>query len=297
MTATDVREQLNADQKIYIGGFSGGIDSQAAARFMINRYGAENVVLCNSTAGENEHPLTVEHVAWYSANVHFVHSTNAKIVDMAGRAPEKIAELGLKPDDPLTFDTLALLKQRFPSRRAQFCTEHLKLQPMRRFVRERYAIALARGNVVRFSGMRRSESEARKNIPFQCEDDFFECDVKHPLADWTKEMCFIYVKHHGEQINPLYTLGFNRVGCAPCINSGKDDILAWAQRFPKMIDKVRTWEKRVGRAFFAPCVPGKEINWVDEVVEWAKTVHGGRQYSLHVEQERPACESAYGLCE
>lgn len=128
-------------------------------------------------------------------------------------------------------------------------------------------------------------------------DDYYNCELHHPIVDWTKQMCFDYVKLHGEPINPLYTMGFNRVGCAPCINSGKKDVLAWAQRFPEMIDKVRQYEKEVGRTFFPPMVPGKEINWVDEVVEWSKTVHGGKQYSLEILYERSSCESDYGLCE
>ena len=101
----------------------------------------------------------------------------------------------------------------------------------------------------------------------------------------------------GRGYNELYTLGFGRVGCAPCINSGKEDILAWSDRFPEMIDKVRGWEKSVGRTFFPPMVPGLDINWIDQVVDWANTMHGGQQYSLLVLQERPACESEYGLCE
>ena len=46
------------------------------------------------------------------------------------------------------------------------------------------------------------------------------------------------------------------VGCAPCINSGKDDISRWADRFPEMIDKIRTMEATTGNTFFSPCVPG-----------------------------------------
>ena len=110
-------------------------------------------------------------------------------------------------------------------------------------------------------------------------------------------MCFDYVRAHGEQVNPLYSLGFMRVGCAPCINSGKDDILNWATRFPEMIDKVRTWEQQVGRTFFAPCVPGMAINWIDDVVAWAKTDRGGRQNNLFRILPPPACESRFGLCE
>ncbi len=45
-----------------------------------------------------------------------------------------------------------------------------------------------------------------------------------------------------------------------------------------MIEKVREWERRVGRTFFPPMVPGLAINWIDEVLAWAKS-------------------SKYGLCE
>ena len=65
----------------------------------------------------------------------------------------------------------------------------------------------------------------------------------------------------------------------------------------EMIDKVRTWEQHVGRTFFAPCVPGMAINWIDDVVAWAKTDHGGRQNNLFRILPPPACESSYGLCE
>ena len=44
----------------HIVGFSGGIDSQAAARWVLNRYEPQDVILTNSDAGGNEHPLTTE---------------------------------------------------------------------------------------------------------------------------------------------------------------------------------------------------------------------------------------------
>jgi hypothetical protein len=86
---------------------------------------------------------------------------------------------------------------------------------------------------------------------------------------------------HGEQVvTPLYSLGFMRVGCAPCINSSKGDILNWVTRFPEMTDNVCTSEQQVGRTFFAPCVPGMTINWIDDVIAWSKTNRGGRQNNL-----------------
>src|ERR1700733_11319532 len=215
------------NELVYIGGFSGGIDSQAAARFMLNRYGAACVVLVNSDAGGNEHPLTIEHIAWYSAHVCPIEKISARVGDF--RTDEWCEKKGPDPDADLTFPELAKIKGRFPSRKAQFCTEALKLAPIRRWIEEHYP----HGNYARFTGVRREESLTRSQRRWQEWDAFYDCELYNPVYDWTKQMCFDYVRHHGEQINPLYSLGFTRVGCAPCINSGKDDILNWATRFPE----------------------------------------------------------------
>ena len=281
----------------HVVGFSGGIDSQACARWVLNRHDPADVILLNADAGGNEHPMTTEFIAWYSAHVHPVVVVSAIVADLGtygtsdGVAYERRHEFA--DSDALTFDKLAYIKQRFPSSTAQFCTRLLKLAPSHRWIREN----LVGHKWVRYSGVRRDESRNRSDRKPVEWDTYFGCDLHHPIVDWTKQMCFDYVKSHGEKINNLYTLGFSRVGCAPCINSSKSDILSWSQRSPEMIDKVREWEARVGRTFFAPMVPGKEINWIDEVVDWSKTMHGGKQYSLLVMQDRPTCESDYGLCE
>lgn len=145
--------------------------------------------------------------------------------------------------------------------------------------------------------MRRDESDARKNYPFQMFDEYFDSDTYFPILDWSKHMCFEYCKAHGEKINPLYTMGFNRVGCAPCINSSKEDITNWSIRFPETIDKVRALEAYSGRTFFAPVVPGLATNNIEDVVRWAKSARGGRQDVFPIMLEREPCESKYGLCE
>lgn len=152
----------------------------------------------------------------------------------------------------------------------------------------------------RYIGVRRDESHARSGTPDSACDDYFDCVSHYPLASWTKQQVFAFLRQHGEEVNPLYRLGFARVGCAPCINSGKEDVLLWATRFPEMIDKVRRWEQKNGRTFFAPCVPGLEVNWGDDVIRWASTTRGGRQFALPFVQgqvEAGGCMSKWGLCE
>jgi len=276
----------------HIVGFSGGIDSQAAARWVLNRYPAQDVILLNSLAGRNEHPLTEEFIAWYSGNVHPVVQVVPLVRDLYAKS-ETIEGKGLAPDTELTFELLARLKGRFPARRSQFCTTYLKLEPSRRWIDENIT-----DDYCRYVGVRRDESVARHDVPEKEWDELFDCMLYRPVVDWTKPQCFRFIKDHEGRWNELYDLGFTRVGCAPCVNSGKEDILRWAQRFPAMIDKVRGWEERTKRTFFPPTVPGKHINWVDEVVSWAGTVHGGRQLGLHVLETRgTGCENKWGFCE
>jgi 3'-phosphoadenosine 5'-phosphosulfate sulfotransferase (PAPS reductase)/FAD synthetase len=296
----------------HVVGFSGGIDSQACAGWVLERFPKEDVILLNSDAGGNEHPITTEFVAWYSSHVHPVVTVTPMVCDLGGVGTvegfgAKERRDTLDPNGPMDFATLAYVKGTFPSRKAQFCTEYLKLAPQKRWLDENLT---AHGfDFIRYTGVRRDESVRRRDAPESSWDSYYDCELVQPLVAWTKAECFAFAKARGEQINPLYMMGFGRVGCAPCINSGKADIREWAARFPEMIDKVREWERRVGRTFFPPIVTGKKgrsrtdptaINWIDEVVEWSRTERGGKQISLpfvEADAAAGACSSKYGLCE
>jgi len=282
----------------HIVGFSGGVDSQACARWVLNRFSAEDVILTNSSAGGWEDPLTVQFVDDYSRTVHSVVHIDAIVADM-WETPDFAETKGLDSSAPLTFTDLCRLKGRAPSRRAQFCTEILKLRPQRRWIHTAFGVGgpYEGHDYVRYRGVRRDESASRKDTPIEQWDDYFDCLTVSPVCDWTKQMCFDYVRAHGESVNPLYGLGFNRVGCAPCINSSKDDIVNWVARRPEMIDKVRQFEAQTGRTFFSPVDRDGRINFIDDVVRWASTARGGKKVFLPMMLERDGCESKYGLCE
>jgi 3'-phosphoadenosine 5'-phosphosulfate sulfotransferase (PAPS reductase)/FAD synthetase len=280
-------------------GFSGGIDSQATARWVCNRYGDEDTILLNTRAGRNESPITDQFIETYSATVHHVITIVPLLKDLW--KTEGFAETrGLNGEDELTFAGLIKIKGRPPSRKAQFCTQYLKLVPQKRWIQENFSPGgkFEGWSFERYIGVRRDESNNRKNQSYSEWDDYFDSQLHSPITDWTKKMCFDYVEAHGEEYNSLYRLGFSRIGCAPCINSSKDDVLLWVDRFPEMIDKVREYERDSGHTFFAPCIPGAVMNTIDEVIEWAKTDRGGKQFNIFRGNiERPSCESKYGLCE
>jgi 3'-phosphoadenosine 5'-phosphosulfate sulfotransferase (PAPS reductase)/FAD synthetase len=277
----------------HIVGFSGGIDSQACARWVLNRYPAEDIILLNSDVGGHEHPITTQFIEDYSREVHPVTVVTPIVADLGKSCKGSERRMRYAETDRLTFDVLAEIKGMFPTQRFQFCTATLKLAPSHRWIKEN----LTPGEWVRYAGVRREESEKRKAKQAVEWCDYFGCELHHPIVDWTKQMCFDYVRYHGEEVNPLYTMGFSRVGCSPCINANKKDICEWATRFPEMIDKVRGWEQRTGLSFFRMPFEDGRYRFVDDVVSWAKTTRGGKQFSLLVLQEPAACDSEYGLCE
>jgi 3'-phosphoadenosine 5'-phosphosulfate sulfotransferase (PAPS reductase)/FAD synthetase len=207
------------------------------------------------------------------------------------------------------FLDLCLWKGRFPSRKAQFCTEELKRNLAVSFQLDLVDLG---HTVVSWQGVRRDESLNRRNAKL------FECIGPHlyayrPLVDWTVADVFAYCDAHGIQPNPLYKQGMRRVGCMPCINCGKEELRQIAARFPEHLDEKRHWEWLVGQAckrgfstFFNKELHAKDYadrvvhkaNRIDAVIEWAKTSRGGRQFDLLVDLIEPtACSSAYGLCE
>ena len=264
----------------------------------MNRYPKDDVILTNANAGGNEHPLTDAFVREYSARVHPVVTIDALVSDM-WKTDGYAERSGYDGSASLDFPTMMTIKGCPPSRRKQFCTTHLKLYPQRRWIRKMFGPTgpYAGEEFQRYTGVRRDESNARADAEYCNWDDFFDCWLYAPLVDWPKEWCFDYVKRYDEPINPLYSLGFDRVGCAPCINSGKDDIAAWASRFPEMIEKVRAWEAQTGLTFFMPVDRDGVLNGIDDVVRWAQTSHGGNQTNFLRIIDRPTCESKYGLCE
>jgi 3'-phosphoadenosine 5'-phosphosulfate sulfotransferase (PAPS reductase)/FAD synthetase len=286
---------------LHVLGFSGGADSQAVGIWLRQRYPPEQILFMNTHAGQNECGVTVKFIEDYSRDVFPIQVVVPQVRDLggvgtkSGRAKERRSEY--RDDDEMTFAVMSYIEGRFPSRKAQFCTEHLKLSPQRRWLAENVIAKDPSIEIVRYVGVRRDESLKRADVPDEEYDKYFDCTLVRPIASWTKDQVFKYIHENGEAPNPLYKMGFSRVGCAPCINANKEDIRNWALRFPEMINKIRIWEQFVGRTFFAPLVPGKYINWIDEVVEWSKTQRGGRIPLTESQLKVESCSSMYGLCE
>lgn len=326
---------------------SGGKDSTACALLAIDRLGVENCRFVFADTG-HEHAFTVDYVRDYlpsalGASIDTVRADFAR--QIAGKrehvehvwptkgVPDEIIRRALAVLHPtgVPFLDLCLWKGRFPSRRAQFCTQHLKRIPLDAYLLDRMGEGV---EVESWRGIRRDESEARKDTaPRELTPEGFA--IVHPIHDWTAKQVVDYVVTKGVRLNPLYSQGMRRVGCMPCINCAKDELWEIANRWPQYIDVVREWESLVSMAakrgmttFFTdsagrspvprpgwrreqePADDGRMVDvWiepneavfarcaVDERVRWAETARGGRQIDFIRSTPPNGCASVYGLCE
>lgn len=197
---------------------------------------------------------------------------------------------------------LCVLKGRFPSRKAQFCTQYLKTEPLVSF---QLGLVDA-GNIVwSWQGVRRDESASRANAKI-FEDLTGGIWAFRPIAFWTALETVEYATRRGVRLNPLYKQGMSRVGCMPCINASKAEIAEIARRFPEHIDRIFEWEAAVSAAsrrgdssFFPDPDDEAHLNkrGIRNAVRWAKTFRGGKTANPEWDLPAPECKSAYGQCE
>lgn len=300
---------------------SGGKDSTATLLVAIER-GVENLraVFCDTG---NEHPLTYEYVKylseitgihiqwlkqdfsewWWKRYEYVKNKWPEKGVD--AETIERALSVYAKGPTGNPYLDLCIIKNRFPSRRAQFCTQYLKSEPMKK-----YALQLMDefgDELTSWQGVRADESRNRACLA-EYENLGNGYHVIRPIHKWTAEEVFEQHRKHGMQWNPLYEQGMGRVGCMPCINARKNEILAISKRFTDQIDRIAEWEAVVGmvskrrNATFFPA-PGEndsahERGNIRKVVEWSKTSRGGKNIDwLRDDDEFPSCSSEYGLCE
>ncbi len=105
------------------------------------------------------------------------------------------------------YDSVELRKQ---------CCGMRKVAPLKR--------ALA-GKKAWLTGMRRSQSVTRSELPVSEWDDTFELQKFSPLSDWSNGDVKAYIKAFEVPYNKLHDQGFVSIGCAPCtraITAGED---------------------------------------------------------------------------
>lgn len=293
---------------------SGGKDSTAMLLLAIER-GTPNILPVFADTG-HEHPQTYEYIAYLEQalgiDIRRVKADFTKDFERmrdyrANNWPDDIKERGMKALENTTgipFLDLAILKGRFPSTKAKFCTGELKSLPIQQQVE--IPLLQAGHRVISWQGVRKEESPARKKLTHSSMLDLGVIAYR-PILDWKVKEVFAIHRKHRIDPNPLYSQGMSRVGCMPCINARKGEMAEIASRFPEVIERIAEWERIVSESSKRGCATfwvargAEEVtlkrHGIDSVVDWSRTSHGGRQFDLIASTEGPQCSSVYGLCE
>ena len=283
---------------LYHVGISGGKDSAAALLWMVRESGIDPALIRASFCDiGNDHSATIDHVQWLSENIHPVETIYPEV----------------------DFFNLALERKRFPSTKARFCTEVLKIHPTQVHTS---SLKNKGYDVIAISGVRADESDDRANLPAWDYSGMLLCLSWRPLLQWTLEDVLAIHRRHVVPMNPLYAAGAQRVGCWPCIMSRKEEIRNIALRYPERIDEMAHWEKRIGKkqrheyaSFFPPnktperfhsrfCInkDGRLVSYptIYDVVRWSMTGKDAKGHYLDddvPEQDYSPMSCRSGYCE
>lgn len=283
---------------------SGGKDSVASLLWMQNNgYKDFDIVFCDTNW---ESDITYSYLKYLEERL------NKKFIFLKSKKYEGMIDLATK-------------KKRFPSTRARFCTIELKTIPMIDYILDE-----VKDHSLIIQGIRGAESHSRSLMESQCtyfkyyfepygytkkgkpkyhtyrKKEIFEycqkyqTDVLRPVFEWSGQDVINYSLDNNVDINPLYSMGSNRVGCYPCIMSSLSEINQIANRFPERILEIAKYEEEVGSSFFpvGKIPKGTYKGKFPMITDVAKYAQGKYDAGELFDDHQPtSCMSFYGLCE
>jgi len=120
------------------------------------------------------------------------------------------------------YDFLDIIEKYYPNDRFRTCNSTFKVEPLRKYIRQ-----FKPEEIVLYTGVRLDESVSRsKRYKDMKEWEKYESKMYsiktqkvyevYPILTWNENEVKDYVNSKFK-LNPLYDLGFDRVGCFPCV--------------------------------------------------------------------------------
>ena len=277
MSADRIVRPAGHDESVFIVNVSGGKDSTATILAM-----REAEIPCRYVFADTgwEMPQTYEYLAYLERRLSIT-------IDRVGKRGGMIG--------------MIKGERSFPNPRVSWCTDKLKIRPLRRYFEN--VAKETDCDTVSVVGIRGEESARRAEMPEFQFDDRWGGYVWRPIMGWLIADVLAAHHRHGVDVHPLYRLGFDRVGCAPCKNSTKSQIELFATLAPERIALLRELEAYVaesrGPDSSAPTTMFSDMGKpmpIDTAVAWSRTSHGGVQLKLLRQEPDSGC-FRWGLCD
>lgn len=229
----------------YLVGYSGGADSQVALDLALKKYDDIEIIFIDTSIEFPEtHQTVFETAKFYGLDIRFLR---------AGKTFEEYLE---------SFGGM------YPSWRRRWCQDRLKERPLKRYINSLIRRGLrqpehdmAGGSsqqgcssppITVIDGIRYDESAARKKRSPLEPHRSGKWDIEHIVFDWTKDQIFEYIRTHNLPLNPLYAMGYSRVGCWFCPYTPKAENALLRKTHPDLYRKAEEWSERYGRRFCYP---------------------------------------------
>ncbi len=267
------------NKKVYTVSMSGGKDSTATALWCMKHLKDKGLVVFYTTDTGWEHKKTYKYIRYLERQMQITIEVRTS-------------------DTYKGFEDMCIQRKIIPSRITRICTRELKVFPSQKYLKEWQRKMY---DVVNITGVRADESEARSGenewkFNFYMKNALTKIMYKikegvvtyQPIVKWNTQQVFDYHKLHGLKVNPLYKLGYSRVGCYPCIMAKVSEIGMVNEKRTKRITEL---EAAVSKAAGAPRVfwhKGGEVIEFKDANEFYKNKYGG---------EKGTCFNQHGICE
>lgn len=270
---------------IVLASISGGKDSLASYIETTAKWGGRYEIIPYFCDTGWEHELTYDYLDYIESKIGAI--------------------VRLKSDKYDGFEDMCIKRKMIPSRVKRFCTEELKVFPSVKFMREWKAKGYRIINVV---GVRKDESKKREpenmwkttflgKLPSnksgkRARAKYYTKEntitTYQPVVYWNTLDIFTAITKAGFKNNPLYSMGYSRVGCYPCIQAKVNEI---GMLDDKTVARVTTLEEAVSLVAGA-----KILFWHKGGIPVSmKTRHRSTKYnSLGLEL---GCINQFGICE
>lgn len=189
--------------------FSGGADSTAVLTLAVEELGRERVVAVTSDTGLD-----------FPENTKYINEITKKL---------GVKLVALKPSHDFISE---IAKQGLMSVNNRWCTELMKLKPLREYY-------VARNIKIYLDGARDYESLQRARSPRFSENPALPGVYRAlPIKKWPRVLVQLYLLSRGISMNPLYDQGFTRIGCIVCPAMHRHELILSYSKYQEIHEEI-----------------------------------------------------------